>query len=46
MVATETLLRTMVLLLVAAFIGGSVAKRFGYPAAIGELIVGIIIGQD
>jgi Kef-type K+ transport system membrane component KefB len=34
----------MVILLVAAFAGGSVARRFGYPAAIGELFVGIIIG--
>jgi Kef-type K+ transport system membrane component KefB len=34
----------MVILLVAAFAGGSVARRFGYPAAIGELFVGVIIG--
>jgi Kef-type K+ transport system membrane component KefB len=33
-----------VILLVAAFAGGYAAKRFGYPAALGELIVGMIIG--
>lgn len=32
------------ILLVAAFAGGYAAKRFGYPAALGELIVGMIIG--
>jgi len=36
--------RDVVILLVAAFAGGYLAKRFGYPAALGELIVGMIIG--
>ncbi len=44
MVAVEVFIREIVILLVVAFLGGSVAKRFGYPAAIGELAVGVIIG--
>ena len=44
MVAVETFIRDLVILLVAAFLGGSVARKFGYPAAIGELAVGILIG--
>jgi len=44
MVAVEAFVRDLVILLVAAFLGGTVAKKFSYPAAIGELIVGIIIG--
>jgi Kef-type K+ transport system membrane component KefB len=44
LVAVEAFIRDMVVLLVAAFAGGSIARRFGYPAAIGELAVGIIIG--
>jgi Kef-type K+ transport system membrane component KefB len=42
--AVEIFIRDIVILLVAAFLGGSVARRFGYPAAIGELLVGVIIG--
>lgn len=44
MVAVEVFMLDMVILLVAAFAGGSVARRYGYPAAIGELFVGVIIG--
>ena len=40
----ETFVRDLVFLLFAAFIGGSLAKRFRYPAALGELAVGIIVG--
>ena len=36
--------RDLVVLLVAAFIGGSLARRFRYPAALGELAVGMAIG--
>ena len=40
----QAFVRDLVFLLVAAFIGGSLAKRFRYPAALGELAVGIIVG--
>jgi Kef-type K+ transport system membrane component KefB len=43
-VAAEIFVRDLVILLVAAFIGGSLAKRFRYPAALGELAVGMAIG--
>jgi Kef-type K+ transport system membrane component KefB len=43
-VVAEAFVRDLVFLLVAAFIGGSLAKRFRYPAALGELAVGIIVG--
>jgi Kef-type K+ transport system membrane component KefB len=42
--AAEVFVRDLVILLVAAFIGGSLAKRFRYPAALGELAVGMAIG--
>jgi Kef-type K+ transport system membrane component KefB len=44
LVHAEAFILEMVVLLVAALVGGSVARRFGYPAAIGELFVGVIIG--
>jgi Kef-type K+ transport system membrane component KefB len=44
LVAVEPFIRDLVILLVAAFLGGSVARKFRYPAAIGELAVGILIG--
>ncbi len=31
------------ILLVAAIVGGLLIKRFGYPVALGELLVGIIL---
>lgn len=34
------------ILLVAAIIGGLLIKRFGYPVALGELLVGIILGPS
>jgi len=34
----------LLLVLVAAWGGGSIARRLGYPAILGELIVGIILG--
>jgi Kef-type K+ transport system membrane component KefB len=43
-VVAQAFVRDLVFLLVAAFIGGSLAKRFRYPAALGELAVGIIVG--
>jgi Kef-type K+ transport system membrane component KefB len=43
-VVAQAFVRDLVFLLVAAFIGGSLAKRFRYPAALGELAVGMIVG--
>ena len=34
------------ILLVAAIAGGLLIKRFGYPVALGELLVGIILGPS
>jgi Kef-type K+ transport system membrane component KefB len=34
------------ILLVAAIVGGLLIKRFGYPVALGELIVGIFLGPS
>ncbi len=34
------------LLLVAAIVGGLLIKRFGYPVALGELLVGILLGPS
>jgi Kef-type K+ transport system membrane component KefB len=44
LVAVEIFIREIVIVLVVAFLGGSVARRFGYPAAMGELVAGVIIG--
>jgi Kef-type K+ transport system membrane component KefB len=41
---SEIFIGDLVILLVAAFLGGSMARRFGYPAALGELAVGMVIG--
>ncbi len=35
---------TLLLVLLAAWAGGSVAARLGYPAVLGELMIGILIG--
>jgi Kef-type K+ transport system membrane component KefB len=34
------------ILLVAAIIGGLLIKRFGYPVALGELLVGVLLGPS
>jgi Kef-type K+ transport system membrane component KefB len=34
----------ILIILIAAWIGGSAAKRFGYPAILGELVIGILLG--
>ena len=34
------------ILLVAAIVGGLLIKRFGYPVALGELLVGILLGPS
>lgn len=34
----------LLIILAAAWVGGSLAKRWGYPAILGELVVGIILG--
>jgi Kef-type K+ transport system membrane component KefB len=34
----------LLIILVAAWIGGSVAKKLGYPAILGELVIGILLG--
>jgi Kef-type K+ transport system membrane component KefB len=44
LVAVEVFVRELVIVLVAALLAGSVVRRFGYPAAIGELLVGVLIG--
>ncbi len=36
----------LLIILVSAWIGGSVAKKLGYPAILGELVVGIILGPS
>lgn len=35
---------SILLILISAWIGGSVSKKLGYPAILGELIIGIILG--
>lgn len=40
----ELSLLNLLLVLLAAWAGGSIAQRFGYPAVLGELAVGIILG--
>lgn len=37
-------LLSLILLLTAGWLGGLVASRIGYPAVLGELIVGIVLG--
>ena len=43
--ATEFVLELSILL-VAAIVGGLLIKRFGYPVALGELLVGILLGPS
>ncbi len=31
-------------ILVAAWLGGALARRMGYPAILGELLIGILLG--
>jgi len=40
----ETFVFELAILLSSAFTGGLLVRKFGYPAALGELLVGIIIG--
>jgi Kef-type K+ transport system membrane component KefB len=42
---TEFVLQLSILL-VAAIVGGMLIKKFGYPVALGELLVGIILGPS
>lgn len=37
-------LEALLLVLMAAWLAGALASRFGYPAVLGELLVGIILG--
>lgn len=37
-------LLNLLLVLVAAFLGGRVVARIGYPAVLGELVIGILLG--
>src|SRR6056297_4001928 len=34
----------LLIILASAWLGGSAAKKLGYPAILGELIIGIILG--
>jgi len=38
------LLLNLAALLIAAFVGGLIVRRWGYPAVVGELLVGSVIG--
>ncbi len=40
----ETFVFELAILLAAAFAGGLLVRRFGYPMALGELLIGIVIG--
>lgn len=40
----EVSLLSLLLILLAAWAGGAVAQRIGYPAVLGELLVGILLG--
>jgi Kef-type K+ transport system membrane component KefB len=40
----ELSLLNLILVLLAAWIGGNVATRFGYPSVLGELVAGILLG--
>ena len=35
---------SLLIILIGAWIGGAAAKRMGYPAILGELVIGIILG--
>ncbi len=43
---TSSFVLQLSILLVAAIAGGLLIKRFGYPVALGELLVGIILGPS
>ncbi len=34
----------LLIILIGAWVGGAAAKRMGYPAILGELVIGIILG--
>ena len=38
-------LLTLAIILAAARVGGSVAERFAQPAVLGELLVGVVLGN-
>ena len=40
----ETFVFELAILLATAFAGGLLVRRFGYPMALGELLIGIVIG--
>lgn len=40
----ELSILNLLLVLIAAWAGGSLAQRIGYPAVLGELLIGIIVG--
>jgi Kef-type K+ transport system membrane component KefB len=40
----ELSLLNLVLVLLAAWLGGNLATRFGYPSVLGELVAGILLG--
>ena len=46
MVDATSFVLQLSILLVAAIVGGLLIKRFGYPVALGELIVGIVLGPS
>jgi Kef-type K+ transport system membrane component KefB len=46
MVDATTFVLELSILLVAAIVGGLLIKRFGYPVALGELLVGILLGPS
>ncbi len=46
MVDTNSFVLQLSILLVAAIAGGLLIKRFGYPVALGELLVGVILGPS
>jgi Kef-type K+ transport system membrane component KefB len=46
MAETSTFVLQLSILLVAAIAGGLLIKRFGYPVALGELLVGIVLGPS
>src|SRR5690606_10550361 len=40
----ELSLLNLLLVLLAAWAGGAIAQRIGYPAVLGELMIGIVLG--
>jgi Kef-type K+ transport system membrane component KefB len=43
--ATGPLLFTLIVLLLAAKLGGDICERFGQPAVLGELLFGVVLGN-